>query len=124
MELRRKVIAGISALTLGAAAVATPAEAAHFHGGGGFHGGGFHGGGGWHGGGWHGGYGGWGGGYGWGLGALGVGLAAGALASGAYYGYGYPGYGYGYGYGDGCVSYQPTYDSYGNYIGRRPVNAC
>jgi hypothetical protein len=62
-----------------------------------------------HGGGhWHGGY--WGGGY-WGGPGLVFGLAGAAIAAGvaasAY-----------------CVSYVPVYDNWGNYVGRRPVNAC
>jgi hypothetical protein len=27
-------------------------------------------------------------------------------------------------YGDACVQYRPTYDRWGNYIGRREVDAC
>jgi hypothetical protein len=112
--LRKKAIASLAALTLGGVSLtaATPASAAHY----------------WHGGGWHGGW------HGGPVG-LGLGLGLGALATGAiiasgpygygypgYYGYGYPGY-YSYGYG-ACTSYQPTYDAWGNYIGRRPVNIC
>jgi hypothetical protein len=46
----------------------------------------------------------------WGPGvALGVlGLAAGAMAASEYE----------------CVRYQPIYDAYGNYVGRRAVNVC
>ncbi len=67
---------------------------------------------------WHGGgHGGWGGHHGWGghgywggpglvFGLAGAALAA-TVAANAY-----------------CVSYAPIYDAYGNYIGRRPVNAC
>ena len=114
---RKSIVASIAALSigLGIAASTTDADAAFRMGGGhggGFHGGGFHGGGGWHGGGWHGGYGGGYGGYygygpgwGWGGAALVGGLAAGALIGGAYYG--------------GC--YRPTYDQWGNYIGRQYV---
>jgi hypothetical protein len=44
------------------------------------------------------------------------GLAVGALAAGAYgYGYGYPAY------GGSCVSNQPVYDSWGNFLGYRRV---
>ena len=70
--LRRAALAGVAALSLGAAVVGTTEPAsAHWHGGGGghWHGGGWHGG--WHGGGWHGGWHhgyGWGGGYGYGYG--------------------------------------------------------
>jgi hypothetical protein len=60
---------------------------------------------------WHGGYHGHHGGY-WGPGlALGVfGLAAGAIAASAAE--------------DDCVRYRPTYDRYGNFMGRQPVNVC
>jgi uncharacterized membrane protein len=87
------------------------------------HGGGFHGG--WHGGhgGWHGGYGGgwrrgWGGG-GWGWGPfVAGGLLAGAAiaATSPYY---YDGY-----YGDPCYRPVPTYDAYGNYVGRHWARVC
>ena len=83
--------------------------------------GGFHGGGGWHGGGWHGGYGGWhrGGGWGWAPFVLG-GLAAGAIVAGAtapyYYGAPY--------YGDPCYRLTPSYDPYGNYVGRHWSYVC
>jgi hypothetical protein len=70
---------------------------------------------------------------GYGLG-LGYGLAYPGWRGGyyPYYGYGYPyaaaGYGYGGGYGHGGSNgwwvYRPTYDRYGHYIGRRPVNVC
>jgi hypothetical protein len=119
--MSKAIIAGLAALSLGASALATaePASAA-WHG----HGGGFHGG--WHGGGvargWHGGGvargGGYYGGGGWWGPAIAGGLVAGALA--APYAYGY---GYGYPY-NGCYSYQPMYDAYGNYIGQQAVQAC
>jgi hypothetical protein len=93
----------------------TPAAADAWRGGGHWGGGGH----------WHGGY--WGGGgYGWGPGVgldIAGGLAAGAIIGSAYPYY-YNGYGYGYGYGEGCLAYQPIYDQFGNYIGRRAVNAC
>jgi hypothetical protein len=61
----------------------------------------------WHPGGFHGHHGGY-----WGPGlALGVfGLAAGAIAASAME--------------DNCVEYRPTYDRYGNFMGRQPVNVC
>jgi hypothetical protein len=73
-------------------------------------GGGWHGG--WHGGGWHGG---WrhGGGWGWAPFAVGA-LAGAALAAPYYYG----------GYYGSCVTYQPMYDAWGNYIGQQAVNVC
>ena len=37
-----------------------------------------------------------------------IGLAAGAIAASEY----------------SCVRYQPVYDAYGNYVGRRAVNVC
>ena len=48
----------------------------------------------------------------WGPGlALGVfGLAAGAIAASAAE--------------DNCIEYRPTYDRYGNFMGRQPVNVC
>jgi hypothetical protein len=97
------------ALGLGTVAATTPASAAMWRGGGGFHGG-------WHGGGWRGGWagGGWRGGWGWG-GALAAGAIAGAALAAPYY---YGGY-----YGS-CVTYQPMYDAYGNYIGQQAVNMC
>ena len=57
----------------------------------------------------HFGHGGWGPGY-WGGAGLAFGLAGAALATGAYVDY--------------CVSYVPVYDDWGNYVGRRAVNAC
>ena len=65
----------------------------------------------WHGGGGHGGWGhhgGWGG--GWGGPALVFGLAGAAIAAGIA--------------ADACVRYVPVYDNWGNYVGRRAVNAC
>jgi hypothetical protein len=108
--LKKGLICGLAALTLGLAVVETTSPAMA-----------------WGRGGWHGGYG-WGGrGYGWGLGALAGGLALGAVAAGAY---GYPGYGYGYGYGypaygyGGCWQQRPVYDAYGYFRGYRPVAVC
>jgi hypothetical protein len=111
--LSRAAVAGVAALSLGAATLSTiePAQAQHFghfgggrmfmpHGG---YGGGFRGG---YGGGWH--RGGYGRGFGYGLGGLGLGLALGSGLGYGYGGYG-PGYygayygGYGYGYGGGCL---------------------
>ena len=57
----------------------------------------------WHGG-WHGHGGFWGPAAAFGV----IGLAAGAMAASAYE----------------CVRYQPIYDAYGNYVGRRAVNVC
>jgi hypothetical protein len=101
--LYKSTAIAVTALFLGfgvAAATSTPAEAA----------------------GWHHGY--WGGGW-WGPGiGLGIlGLAAGAaIASQPYYG---PGPYYGYGPGpDGCAAYQPVYDRWGRYLGRRWVDVC
>jgi len=117
--ISKAIVAGVAALSLGAALVAStePAAAQWRHGGGGWHGGGW--GGGWHGGGvWHPGYwrgGSWYGGW-WGP-AVAAGLAAGAIATYPYWG------GYGYGYG-GCWQVRPVYDGYGNFLGNRPVNVC
>src|SRR5271165_2606832 len=126
--ISKAIVAGVAALSLATAVVATtePASAQQWHGGGGgWHGGG----GGWHGGGggWHGGGGGWhaggwgGGGWrggggvwhngywnggrwygGWWGPAVAAGLAAGAIATYPYWG------GYGYG-GDGCWQVRPVY---------------
>jgi len=57
-----------------------------------------------------------------------AGLAAGAIiASQRPYGYpgyyGYRGY-YGYAGYDDCTRWRPTYDAWGRYVGRRPVNVC
>ena len=86
------MIAGMSALTLGAtaAATSTPANAQHFRGGGGFH---------------HGGYGGYGYHRGYGGAGIGLGIAAGALAAGAAAN-AYP-------YDDGPYYGQPYYAPYG-----------
>ena len=54
---------------------------------------------------------------GFGLG-LGVGLGLGALGGIAA---SQPGYAYGY---DSCIRYRPTYDQWGNYIGRQPIAVC
>jgi hypothetical protein len=111
-------VAGAIALTASLA----PAEAAPIlRGGGGFHGGGFHGGyggfhrgyGGYHGG-WRGGYG--YGGWGWAPFAVGGLLAGAAIASAPYY---YGGY-----YGNPCYRSVPTYDAYGNYVGRHWATVC
>jgi len=47
---------------------------------------------------------------------LGVGLGLGALGGIAA---SQPAYGY-----DSCVRYRPTYDQWGNYLGRQAVNVC
>ncbi len=53
------------------------------------------------------------GGFGWGLGVgLGLGVLGGIAAS-------QPAYGY-----NSCVRYRPTYDQWGNYLGRQPINIC
>jgi hypothetical protein len=75
------VIAGVAALTLGTAAVATTSPAEAF---GGYHGHGFHGG--------------YGRGFGYGGAALGLGIAGAAIASGAAYDYYHRPYGYYNGY--------------------------
>ncbi len=99
--LKKGLVCGVAALTLGLTMVETTTPAAA-----------------WYRGGWH-------GGYGWGLGALAGGLALGAVAAGAY---GYPGYGYGYGYPaygyGGCWQQRPVYDAYGYFRGYRPVAVC
>ena len=46
----------------------------------------------------------------WGGPGLVLGLAGAAIAAGVA--------------ADACVRYEPVYDAYGNYIGRRPVNMC
>jgi hypothetical protein len=102
-SLKKTVIASLAALSLGLGVISTAAPAsAHAiwpHGGGG---------------GWHGGGHGWHGGHGWGP-AAGIGLL-GALAVGAVVASQYN--------NDDCVQYRPTYDAWGNYVGRRPVNIC
>ncbi len=117
-KLKKGLIGGLAALTLGTAVVETSTPAMAF--GRGFHGG-------------YGYRGGWGGrGYGYGFGALAGGLALGAIAAGAYgaygpgygYGYGYPAYGYGAYGGGGCWQRQPVYDAYGYFRGYRPVAVC
>jgi hypothetical protein len=109
-KLRKAGIGALAALTLGAGltATATP-SAAH----------GWRGGYRWHNGYWYRGYG-WRGGYGWGApvaaGIIG-GLALGALAGAAY-----P---YGPAYYGGCYwQNRPVYDSWGNFAGYAPVQAC
>ena len=106
MTLKGSLTAATAALAIGLASTATPASAQyHYHGGPGWHGGGGYG---WH----HGGGYGWRPGYGYGFWgpAIGLGIIAGAVAGGAYY--------------NNCYRYQPIYDGYGNYVGRRPVNVC
>lgn len=121
--ISKAIVAGVAALSLATAVIATtePASAQTWHGGGGLHGGGWHGGPGWHGGGvWHNGY--WRGGRwygGWWGPAVVAGLAAGAIAT-----YPYWGGGYGYGYGGGCWQVRPIYSPNGAYIGQQPVNVC
>ena len=46
----------------------------------------------------------------WGGPGLAFGLAGAALLAGAA--------------AESCLSYEPVYDAYGNYVGRRPVNMC
>ena len=107
MQLVLKHVAGMAAAIMAFAAIgATPASAAMWRGGGGFHGGGmWHGGGGFRGG-WRGGYGGWGWGAPFAFGAL----AGAALAGPYYYGGCNPYYSYGY----GCGYYGPYgYGPYG-----------
>jgi hypothetical protein len=99
-SLKKSIALSLAGLTLavGIAASATPASA-HIHfGGGGFGGGWNHGG---FGGGWN--HGGWNH-FGW-----------------------HHGFGVGYvgGYDDdSCIRYRPMYDSWGNFVGRNPVNVC
>jgi hypothetical protein len=123
----KAIVAGVAALSLATAVVATtePAQAQWRHGGGwgggGWHGGGWHGGGwgggGWHGGGgvWHPGYwrnGGWYGGW-WGP-AVVAGLAAGAITAPYWGGWG----------GGGCWQVRPVYSMDGVYLGNQQVNVC
>jgi hypothetical protein len=135
--ISKAIAAGVTALSVGAAAIGTaePASAQYWHGGGG----GWHGGGAWHGGGWHGG--GWGPGWhgggvwhpgywrggswynGWWGPAVVAGLAAGAIATAPYWGS--YGYGYGdYGYSSNCWQVRPVYSAAGVYLGNQPVNVC
>ena len=128
----KAIVAGLAALTLGAATIGAtePAAAAGAVWRGGY-------------GGWHGGYGGWHGGYyggrvwhpgywrggvwynGWyGPAAVAGAVAAGALAAGAVAAYPYYGYGYGYGYPYGCIQNRPLYAPNGAWIGNGPVNVC
>jgi hypothetical protein len=121
----KAIVAGVAALSLATAVVATtePASAQQWHGGGfggGWHGGGWNGGwrgGGWRGGGvWHPGYwnnGGWYGGW-WGPAAV-AGLAAGAIVTAPYWG--------GWG-GGGCWQVRPVYSMNGVYLGNHQVNVC
>jgi hypothetical protein len=118
-SLKRMVVGSLAALAIGVSTIGAtaPADAQVYHHPGG-HGPVVHGGhGNWHGGGhWHGG--------GWGPAAVGLGvlgLAAGAAIAAQ------PGPGYYDGpdpYDDGCHALRPTYDAYGNFIGRRWVNVC
>jgi hypothetical protein len=154
VSIRKTLVAGVAALGMAAAVVATstPAEAQFHGGGGGFHGGGFHGGGfgggGFHGGGWGGGWhgGGWGrpgwGGGGWGYRRAGWGWGGG-------WGGGCWNCGWGWGWDPGwaiaaatvpvgvAIASQPAYDggpgcwvrrrvwtANGHYMGRRLVNIC
>ena len=94
--LKATVLAAVAAATL-AAAPAPASAGPHWHGGG-------H----WGGGGW-GHHGGWGH-RGWGGPALVFGLAGAALAAGVY--------------ADECTRWAPTYDDFGNVVGRHPVNVC
>ena len=108
--ISKAIVAGVAALSLATAVVATtePASAAQWHGG--WAGGGRY----WHPGYWRGGvwYGGW-----WGPTVV-AGLAAGAIATAPYWG------GYGYGYPNGCWQVRPVYSASGVWLGNRPVNVC
>ncbi len=106
--LKKSTAVALTALLLGlgvAATTTTPADAAGV----------------WHPGYWRGGhwYGGW-----WGpavgLGILGLAAGAAIASQGPYYG---PGLYYGPG-PNGCTAYQPVYDQWGRYLGRRWVNIC
>jgi hypothetical protein len=117
-SLKRMVVGSLAALAIGVSAIGatTPASAQVYHHPAG-HGPVVRGGHGYgHGGHWHGG--------GWGQAAVGLGvlgLAAGAAIAAQ------PGPGYYDGpgpYDDGCHALRPTYDAYGNFIGRRWVNVC
>ena len=117
--LKKPVAVALPALLLGAGAVgaASSPALAWEHGGPGGPGGGpwhhgYYGGGHWHGGGW---------GPAVGLGILG--LAAGVAIASQSQAYPPPAYDYGPG-PDSCTSYQPVYDHWGRYIGRRWVDIC
>ena len=105
--LTAAALAGAIALTTSVAPAAAAGQIWHHGGGGGYHGGG----------GWH-----HGGGWGWGPYVAG-GLLAGAVigAATAPYYYGGP---YGPYYGDPCYRPTPTYDAYGNYVGRHWARVC
>jgi hypothetical protein len=120
VSLKRTVVGSLAALAICVSAIGatTPAFAQVYHPPGG-HGPVGHGGhGNWHGGGGH-----WRGG-GWGPAAVGLGvlgLAAGAAIAAQ------PGPDYYDSPGpqdDGCHALRPTYDAYGNFMGRRWVNIC
>ena len=121
-RISKAIVAGVAALSLSAAVVATatPAAAQWRGPAGGWHGhpGGWHGGYGWHGGhggyAWHQGY--WRGGRwynGWWGPAVAAGLATGAIIATA------PAWS-----GGNCWQYRPVYDGYGNWLGNRNVNVC
>jgi len=111
IRLKKAALSALAALTLGAAVTvtATPSAAQNWRGT-------YR----WHAGYWYGGNG-WGGGfYGWGVpvaAAVIGGLAVGALAA--------PAYPYGPVYYGGCYwQNRPVYDSWGNFAGYAPVQAC
>jgi hypothetical protein len=101
-SLKTSIAASLTALTIGLALSASPADAGGFRMGGGHGGfGGFHGPGGFHGRGFH------RTGWGWRRHGWGPGFGVGFIAAGA-----------------ACIVYQPSYDDAGNYLGQYPVNVC
>ena len=126
--ISKAIVAGLMALSLSAAVVATASPAAaQWRGPGGWHGGWHGGGGGWHGPGWrpgpppgpgwgwHQGY--WNGGAwnnGWWIPAVAAGVATGAIIATA------PGWGG----GNTCWQNRPVYDMNGTWLGNRTVDVC